>query len=109
VNACDLSPTERLRLHQDLDTLEHVEKQLADLDGELARLSNQPPWNLAMPFLIQLPGLALLSAMTVLAAIGDITRFPTASNGESSFAPTPGRLCVSSQMIMLPEPNCSIK
>jgi len=78
--ALDLSPTERLRLRQDLDTLEHVEKQLADLDSELARLSNQSPWNLAMPFLIQLPGLALLSAMTVLAAIGDITRFPTAKH-----------------------------
>lgn len=78
--ALGLSPTERLRLRQDLDTLEHVEKQLADLDGELARLSNQPPWNHAMPFLIQLPGLALLSAMTALAAIGDITRFPTAKH-----------------------------
>jgi hypothetical protein len=33
-----------------------------------------------MPFLIQLPGLALLSAMTALAAIGDITRFPTAKH-----------------------------
>ncbi len=30
-----------------------------------------------MPLLIQIPGLALLSAMTVLAAIGDISRFPT--------------------------------
>ena len=78
--ALDLSPTERLRLRQDLDTLEHVEKQLADIDGELAHLSNQPPWNHAMPFLVQLPGLALLSAITVLAAIEDITRFPTAKH-----------------------------
>ena len=31
-----------------------------------------------MPLLIQLPGIGLLSAMTLLAAIGDITRFPTA-------------------------------
>lgn len=30
-----------------------------------------------MPLLIQIPGLAPLSAMTVLAAIGDISRFPT--------------------------------
>jgi len=33
-----------------------------------------------MPFLVQIPGLALLSAMTVLAAIGDIARFPTAKH-----------------------------
>jgi len=78
--ALDLSPTERLRLRQDLATLDHIEQQLADLDSELAHLSNQPPWNHAMPFLVQLPGLALLSAMTVLAAIGDITRFPTAKH-----------------------------
>ena len=30
------------------------------------------------PFLFQLPGFALVSAVTVLAAIGDIRRFPTA-------------------------------
>jgi len=75
--ALDLSPTERLRIHQDIATLDHVEQQLADLDAELARLSTQPPWNELVPFLMQLPGLALLSVMTVLAAIGDISRFPT--------------------------------
>lgn len=77
-HSLDLSPTERLRLRQDLATLDHVEQLVADLEAELARLSNQPPWNEAMPFLVQIPGLALLSAMTVLAAIGDIARFPTA-------------------------------
>lgn len=77
-HSLDLSPTERLRVRQDLATLDHIEQHLADLEAELARLSNQPPWNEAMPFLVQLPGLALLSALTILAAIGDIARFPTA-------------------------------
>lgn len=76
----DVSPTERLRLRQDLDTLDHVERQLDAVDQELARLSNQPPWNQAMPFVVQLSGFALLSAISVLAAIGDITRFPTAKH-----------------------------
>ena len=31
-----------------------------------------------MPYLIQVPGIALLSAMTILGAVGDITRFATA-------------------------------
>ena len=31
-----------------------------------------------MPYLVQLPGIALLSAMTILGAVGDITRFPSA-------------------------------
>ncbi|MGC9084506.1 MAG: IS110 family transposase [Anaerolineae bacterium] len=41
--ALDLSPTERLRVRQDMATLDHVEQQLAELDAELARLSTQPP------------------------------------------------------------------
>jgi transposase len=31
-----------------------------------------------VPFLVQLPGLGVLSVMSILAAIGDITRFPSA-------------------------------
>jgi len=50
------------------------------VEQELRRLSNQQPWKDLVPFLIQLPGFGLLSAMTVLAAIGDITRFPSAKN-----------------------------
>ena len=30
-----------------------------------------------MPFLLQLPGLGMVGAMTILAAVGDISRFPT--------------------------------
>ena len=77
-HSLNVSPTERLRVAQDIATLDHIEQQLAQLETELARLSNQPPWNASLPFLVQLPGLALLSAMIVLAAIGDISRFPTA-------------------------------
>jgi transposase len=33
-----------------------------------------------VPFLVQLPGLGILSVMSVLAAIGDITRFPSAKH-----------------------------
>lgn len=73
-----LSPTEHLRLRQDLDTLEHVQNQLAEVEAELARLSNVAPWQECVPFLVQLPGFGLLTAMTVLAAIGDITRFESA-------------------------------
>lgn len=79
-HSLDVSPTEQLRARQDLATLDHIEQHLADLEAELARLSNQPPWNEAMPFLVQIPGLALLSAMIILAAIGDISRFPTAKH-----------------------------
>jgi transposase len=48
------------------------------VEQELARLSAQAPWADQVPFLIQLPGIGLVTAMTILSAIGDITRFPTA-------------------------------
>ncbi len=44
----------------------------------LGRLSTCDPWVKQVPFLIQLPGLGVLSVMSLLAAIGEITRFPSA-------------------------------
>jgi transposase len=73
-----LSATERLRVDQDLQTLDHVATQIAALDTELRRLSISEPWAEQVPYLIQLPGIALLTAMTVLGAIGDVTRFASA-------------------------------
>jgi len=73
-----VSPSERLRAQHDMAILAQIEGQLAEVERELARLSQSVPWRDAAPFLIQLPGFALVSAMTVLAAIGDIHRFPTA-------------------------------
>jgi transposase len=76
--ALELSPTLRLRIRHDLATLEHLQGQLTDLESEIQRLSITSPWQEQAPCLIQLPGFGLLTAMTVLAAIGDITRFPSA-------------------------------
>lgn len=45
------------------------------VEAELGRLSTCEPWIKQVPFLIQLPGLGVLSVMSILAAIGDITRF----------------------------------
>ena len=36
------------------------------------------PWVKQVPFLVQLPGLGVLSALRILAAIGEISRFPSA-------------------------------
>jgi transposase len=73
-----LSFTERLRVDQDLATLDHVAPQIAAIDAELRRLSTSEAWADQVPYLIQLPGIAMLSAMTILAAVGDITRFGSA-------------------------------
>ncbi len=72
-----LSPVEKLRVEQDLALLEFLEPQIEKLDQELASLSNASPWSSQTAYLLQLPGLGILGAMTVLAAVGDIQRFPT--------------------------------
>jgi transposase len=74
----DLPPSEKLRTRQDLATLEHLQPQLGEVEDELARLSIVEPWANQLTYLIQLPGLGLITAMTVLGAIGEISRFPSA-------------------------------
>ena len=72
------SSTERLRVDQDVATRDHVAAQIADIDVALRRLSTSEAWAEQVPYLIQVPGIALLSAMTILGAVGDSTRFATA-------------------------------
>jgi len=70
-----LSTTEKLLMHSDLDTLEFAQKQVEQVEEYLKQKSAQDE---RIPLLVQLPGVAMLTAVTILAAIGDITRFPTA-------------------------------
>ena len=74
----ELPPLVQLRVQQDLTILQTVERLITTVDAELTRLSTQDPWKEAVPFLMQLPGFAVVTSMTLLAAIGDITRFPSA-------------------------------
>jgi transposase len=76
--AQELSSSQRLRVEQDLATLEHLQTQLKAVDGELLGLSNSQPWASPALFLMQVPGFGLITTMTVLAAIGDVRRFPSA-------------------------------
>lgn len=74
----EVSATERLRLEQDLATLDHIGPQIQAVDAELRALSTSERWAEQVPYLVQLPGIGLLSAMTILGAIGDVSRFPSA-------------------------------
>jgi transposase len=58
--------------------LRSLEELVEAVEAELGRLSTCEPWVRQVPFLVQLPGLGVLSVMSILAAIGDITRFPSA-------------------------------
>jgi transposase len=68
-------PTEQARIQCDLATLLFAQSQSAQLEQTLTQLAAQDE---RVPLLIQLPGVALITATTLLAAIGDIARFPTA-------------------------------
>ncbi len=59
----------------DLDTLEFAQKQVEQVEECLKHKSAEDE---RIPLLIQLPGVAMLTAITILAAIGNITRFPNA-------------------------------
>ena len=73
-----LSSSEKLRLRQDLILLDQLAPLITEVETEINRLSLAEPWAELTPYLLQLPGIGLLTAMTILSAIGDIRRFPSA-------------------------------
>lgn len=70
-----LTPLEHVNVQCDLDTLEFARQQLDRLTACLAKAAAADP---RIPLLVQLPGIGLLSAITILAAIGEVERFPDA-------------------------------
>jgi len=74
------SPMVRLQIEQDLSTLAHLSQLKDAVHKEIARLSNCDLWADDMVFLMQIPGLGVILSMTVLSAIGDISRFEHAKN-----------------------------
>jgi transposase len=69
-----LSPLEKARLQSDLGTLDFARAQVAQLEEDFKAVAAGDE---RVPLLVQLPGISLISAVTLLAAIGDIGRFPT--------------------------------
>jgi transposase len=47
-------------------------------EAMISQLRVQEPWVKDVPYLVQLPGISFITAMTLLAAIGEIGRFPSA-------------------------------
>lgn len=73
-----LTSSEKLRARQDLVLLDHLGPLISEVETEIERLSLAEPWADLTPYLLQLPGIGLVTAMTILGAIGEIERFPTA-------------------------------
>ena len=74
----DLKPMERLLVTQDLQLLDGVAPLIEQVEQQLCLESVTAPWATQVPYLVQQTGIGVLTAMILLAAIGDITRFPRA-------------------------------
>jgi len=72
-----LTKVEKLQIKQGLEQIEFLNKQISEIEECVAELSTQSPWKEQAAFVMQSTGIGLNSAMTILAAIGDITHFPS--------------------------------
>jgi transposase len=75
--ALPLTTIEKHIVESDLETLAFAEKQIQTLEEVLRQEAAQDK---RVPLLTQLPGIAMLTAVTILAAIGPIERFEDASH-----------------------------
>jgi transposase len=74
----NISPLEKMQIRQELGLLQEIEKLKEAVDEELQRQSTSTLWGKQAVQIMQLPGVGFVVAMTVLAAIGDISRFESA-------------------------------
>jgi len=75
-----LSKTEQFQLELEMENRAYTEKQIGRIGKAVAKMSHQKPWAESMTYLMQLPGFGVITAMTVLAAIGDVQRFGSAKH-----------------------------
>jgi len=88
--ADELSDSEKFQLELDMNTRKHLEEQIGRITEKLTRMSHQKAWAEGMMYLMQLPGFGVITAMTILAAIGDISRFESPAHLVSYSGLVPG-------------------
>jgi transposase len=75
-----LSRIEQFQLELEMENRAYIEKQISRIGKEVAKMSHKNPWAASMTYLMQLPGFGVITAMTVLAAIGEVQRFGSAKH-----------------------------
>lgn len=85
-----LSSLEQFQLSLEMENQAYIEKQIERLSKEVRRRCHKKPWAESMTYLMQLPGFGVITAMTVLAAIGEISRFESPRQLASYSGLTPG-------------------
>jgi hypothetical protein len=73
--ALKVSPLERYCLMSDLATLDFAKSQVQFIENALKEIAAKDE---RVPLLVQITGIGLLTAITILSAIGEISRFPSA-------------------------------
>ena len=85
-----LSILEQFQLELEMENLKYIEKQIERISQEVRKMCHRKPWAEGMMYLMQLPGFGVITAMTVLAGIGEIGRFGSAKQLASYSGLTPG-------------------
>jgi transposase len=85
-----LSSLEQFQLELEMENLGYIEKQIERISQAVRKMCHQKPWTDDMLYLMQLPGFGVITAMTVLSAIGDVQRFETPKHLTSYSGLTPG-------------------
>jgi len=85
-----LAETEQFQLELDMATAKHLQEQAEKITRKIAQLSQEKPWSESFLYLMQLPGFGIVTGMTILAAIGDISRFENFKKLSSYSGLTPG-------------------
>jgi transposase len=75
--ALKVGPLEHIRIQSDLATLDFSQSQIDLLETQMAAWASKDE---RVAVLFQLSGVGLVTAVTLLSAIGEITRFPNAKN-----------------------------
>ena len=85
-----LSSLEQFQLALEMENLTYIQKQIGRISQAVSKMCHQKPWAESMTYVMQLPGFGVITAMTVLSAIGDIQRFETPKHLASYSGLTPG-------------------
>lgn len=76
--AQEVSALEKIQVRQELAMLDEIEKHKNEVDAELGCQSLGEVWGKQAMRLLQLSGFGVIVSMTVLSAIGDVSRFESA-------------------------------
>jgi len=85
-----LSQIEQFQIALEMENRAYIEQQIGRITEKVSKLSHQKPWAQEMTYLMQLPGFGVITAITILSAIGDIGRFETSKKLASYSGLTPG-------------------